>query len=97
MAQILGLIVLGILAGTLAATLGIGGGVKLDPLPFELFAKVPGIDNITVVRHRDFVVAMADNDGLNIADAIGAGGGIAVMSDGQVAGKTGKNILAEYL
>ena len=50
----------------------------------KLLIEMLGIDDVAVVGDGDGVGALTDNEGLDVGDAIGASGGIAVVTYSEV-------------
>ena len=53
----------------------------------QFFAEMFGVDDIAVMGDGHDIIAAADDDRLGVADAAGTGGGIAVMTYGDIAGE----------
>ena len=64
---------------------GVCGGREVMALLLKLLAQLSGIDDITIMSQGKFACWALDYDRLGVTGATGAGGGISVMSDGDLA------------
>jgi hypothetical protein len=67
--------------------LSIGGGMKGIARVTEFLIEVLGINDVTVVGDGKDVFPLADNNGLGISYPAGTSGGIAVMTNSDIAGE----------
>ena len=81
----------------LGGDLGVGGAGELVALVFEVVAQELGVDDVAVVAQRERAVGAVDADGLGVLLAAGAGGGVAGVADGDVAGEVAEVVLLEDL
>jgi hypothetical protein len=77
--------------------LGVGGGGELVALIFEVGAEHVGVDEVAVVAEGDLAVRAVDAEGLGVLYAAGAGGGVAVVTDGDVAAEVTEVFFVEDL
>jgi len=63
----------------------IDGGLKDRALAFQFLTQFRRIHQIAVMGHGQVLGAVADQEGLGVADERGAGGGVADVPDGDVA------------
>ena len=62
-------------------------GLEDGPIGFQLVAEHRGVDQVAVMRQRQVPEGKVHGQGLNILQITAARGGIAVVSDGHVAGQ----------
>jgi len=75
--------------------LGVGVGLKDRPVLFQLGTQLLRIDQVAVVGDGHRAVRGIGRDRLGIAQARGAGGGVAHMPDGTMAGEALETLAAE--
>ena len=75
--------------------LGVGGGLEVGAVALEARAQVAEVDQVAVVRDGDEALGGVDADGLRVEQRRIAGGGVARVADGHVAGKLGEHIVGE--
>ena len=67
--------------------LAVGGGLKDRPLGHELVTQGQEVGEVAVVADGDPAALEVGEHGLHVADRVAAGGGIAGVADGGIAGK----------
>ena len=79
--------------------LGIGGGgeLRLRGIGGDGLAELAGIHQVAVVSEGEGTEAGVEHHGLGVAGLAAAGGGIAVVADGQVTGQALEHRLIEHL
>ena len=77
--------------------LGVGGGLEVCAVAFEACAHIAEVDQVAVVGDGDEALGGIDADGLGVEKGGVAGGGVAGVADGHVAGKLGKDVVGEDL
>ena len=91
----IGLFLVGGLGEHVDDDFGIAGGIE-DVAPLLIFVfEFGGVDEIAVVGDGDLAADVFFEDGLGVAFAIGAGGGVADVSDGDVAGEFAEDVFFE--
>ena len=68
---------------------------KYAPSRSRLRAQIAEIDEVAVVRDGDEALGGVDANGLRVEQRRVAGGGVARVADGHVAGELGENIVSE--
>ena len=74
---------------------GVGGGLEVGALALEARAQVAEVDQVAVVRDGDEALGGVDADGLRVEQRRIAGGGVARVADGHVAGQLGEHVVGE--
>ena len=79
--------------------LGIGGGRELNfrRVGGNGLAQLPGVHQVAVVGQGKGALLGVEHHRLGIAGLAAAGGGVAVVADGQVAGEALEHVLVEHL
>ena len=75
--------------------LGVGGGLEEGALALELGADVAEVDQVAVVRDGDEALGGLDADGLRVEQRGVAGGGVAGVADGEIAGELLQDFVGE--
>ena len=65
----------------------VAGGLEDGSLRFKALADFIGVDQVAVMRQSNHALVAIDHDGLRVEHSGIAGGGVARMSDSQIAGK----------
>ena len=74
---------------------GVGCGLEVSAVALEPRAQIAEVDQVAVVRDGDEALGGVDADGLGVEQRRVAGGGVAGVADGHVAGKLGEHIVGE--
>ncbi len=77
--------------------LGVGGGGEDGAVALQAFARGAEVDEVAVVGDGDKALGGLDGDGLRVEEGGVAGGGVAGVADGDVAGEPGENGVGEDL
>ena len=72
--------------------LRVAGRLEVGALAFELVPQIAEVDQVAVVRDGDQAPGRIDADGLRIQQGGVAGGRIASVADGQLAGQLGEHV-----
>ncbi len=75
--------------------LGVGSGLEVSAVALEAGAQVAEVDQVAVVRDGDEALGGIDANGLRVEQRRVAGGGVARVADGHVAGELGEHIVGE--
>ena len=75
--------------------LGVGGGLEVSAFAFQAGAHVAQIHQVAVVGDGDEALGGFDADGLGVEQRRVAGGGVAGVADGHLAGELGEHIIGE--
>ena len=75
--------------------LGVGGGLEVGAVALEAGAEVAEVDQVAVVGDGDEALGGVDADGLGVEQRRVAGGGVAGVADGHVAGELGEHFVGE--
>ena len=74
---------------------GVGGGLEVGAVALEARAQIAEVDEVAVVGDGDEALGGVDADGLRVEQRRVAGGGVARVADGHVAGELGEHIVGE--
>ena len=74
---------------------GVGGGLEVSAVAFQSGADVAEVHQVAVVGDGDEALGGFDADGLRVEQRGVAGGGVARVADGHVAGKLGEDVVGE--
>ena len=74
---------------------GVGGGLEVSAVALEARAEIAEVDQVAVVGDGDEALGGVDADGLGVEQRRVAGGGVARVADGQVAGQLGENVVGK--
>ena len=77
--------------------LAVDGGLEDRTAGFEFIAQNVGVDEISVMAHRNLATRTVGDDGLGVFQRAGAGGGITDVADGAIARQGGQLLLVEDL
>ena len=75
--------------------LGVGGGLEVSAIALQARAQVAEVDQVAVVSDGDEALGGVDADGLGVEQGRVAGGGVARVADGHLAGKLGEYVVGE--
>jgi hypothetical protein len=77
--------------------LGVGGGLEVGAVALQAGAHIAQVDQVAVVGDGDQPLGGVDADGLGVEQRRVAGGGVAGVADGHLAGQLGENVVGEDL
>ena len=74
---------------------GVGGGLEVSALALEARAQIAEVHEVAVMSDGDEALGGVDANGLGVEQCRVAGGGVARVADGHVAGKLGEHVVGE--